>query len=66
MTTGGECVGPGLEVCDGVCVDTQVDWEHCGKCFNLCDIQGGFDCVEGECEVVILPYGAPMPEPLWV
>jgi len=57
-------MGLGEEICDGVCVNTQENAEHCGMCFNAC----GDDqfCFEGECMVFQPPYGAPMPEPLWV
>ena len=41
---------------------TLEDVDHCGKCFNKCEFES---CIEGEC-MVILPYGAPMPEPLWI
>lgn len=64
MTTGGDCTGPGEEICGGACVNTLEDEKHCGKCFDDCGENGGF-CDQGEC-VVILPYGAPMPEPLWI
>jgi hypothetical protein len=56
-------MGPGEQLCGGVCVNTQTDDDHCGKCFNVCEDSG--DCIQGEC-VFITPYGAPMPEPLWV
>jgi hypothetical protein len=56
-------MGRGEEICGGVCVNTNSDVDHCGMCFNSCEDEGNF-CEEGEC-VVILPYGAPMPEPLW-
>jgi hypothetical protein len=62
MSTGGDCTGPGEEICGGVCVNTQENPDHCGKCFNKCEFEA---CIEGEC-MVILPYGAPMPEPLWI
>ncbi|MBK8262458.1 MAG: hypothetical protein IPK80_14140 [Nannocystis sp.] len=62
--TSSGCDGRGEQICDGVCVNTNQDPEHCGECLNVCDGEMGQACVEGEC-VVILPYGAPMPEPLW-
>ncbi len=62
--TDGACMRPGEELCDGVCVNTQMDAENCGKCDNICNENEAEVCFDGEC-VVILPYGAPMPEPLW-
>jgi hypothetical protein len=57
-------MGPDEALCDDVCVNTQESNEHCGMCFNAC-VDGEF-CIEGECTVVFPPYGAPMPEPLWI
>jgi len=58
-------MGFGEEMCGGVCVNTQEDDKNCGKCFNVCNPNMGESCISGEC-MVLLPYGAPMPEPLWV
>jgi hypothetical protein len=55
----------GQEVCDGVCVDTLNDNENCGGCNIVCNPNEGEFCIGGECQV-ILPYGAPMPEPTWI
>jgi hypothetical protein len=61
-------MGRGEEICDGNCVNTLQHHDHCGKCFNVCDGQNGKGnyCDQGECIIVVMPYGAPMPEPLWV
>lgn len=64
MTTGGACMGAGEELCDGVCVNTQEDPMHCGDCETAC--AGDEFCIEGQCMIILPPYGAPMPEPLWV
>jgi hypothetical protein len=58
-------MGLGEEFCDGVCVNTLEDQENCGMCNHACEQGQGEWCIDGECQV-ILPYGAPMPEPLWV
>lgn len=65
MTTGGDCTGRGEQICGGACVNTLADNEHCGKCFNVCNENQGEFCDQGEC-ILIMPYGAPMPDPLWV
>ncbi len=38
----------GLAHCDGLCVNTQSDPEHCGECGKACDV--GQVCALGECE----------------
>ena len=63
--TGGDCTGRGEQICGGACVNTLADNEHCGKCFNVCNENQGEFCNQGEC-ILIMPYGAPMPDPLWV
>jgi hypothetical protein len=40
------CPNP-LEVCDGVCVDTNSDVDHCGACGFTCTL--GRVCVAGAC-----------------
>ncbi len=55
-------MGPGEELCGGICVNTNSDSKHCGECGNAC--ADFISCVDGECQNV-LPYGAPMPEALW-
>ncbi len=42
---GGDCAIEQV-VCDGACVDTQTDPDHCGDCGNPCGAQV---CVEGQC-----------------
>ncbi len=44
--------GPGTDVCDDTCVDTQQDPMHCGGCNNECG--GNEACFEGSC----LPLGS--------
>jgi hypothetical protein len=36
MCTNGICCGPGLTGCGGVCVNTQTDSDHCGRCDRGC------------------------------
>jgi hypothetical protein len=45
-TTSAPCP-PGLEACDGTCVDIMNDDTHCGSCALACG--GGLMCLEGEC-----------------
>ncbi|MBL9102973.1 MAG: hypothetical protein JNL82_18660 [Myxococcales bacterium] len=66
MTTGGDCTGPGEQICDGVCVNTLEDDQHCGDCETVCNQDQFEQCNQGECEILIPPYGAPMPEPMWI
>jgi hypothetical protein len=41
---------PGLEACDGACVDTQNDPSFCGDCATDCAAGGGnWACVDGAC-----------------
>jgi hypothetical protein len=42
---------PGLEVCDGACVDTTNDPVHCGECGNDCAAggAGNWVCMDGVC-----------------
>ena len=40
------CPSP-LEVCDGVCVDTRQDVDHCGTCGSACGV--GLVCLDGGC-----------------
>lgn len=39
------------ERCDGVCVRTSSDYEHCGECGNACPVPvgGGAACFDGVC-----------------
>jgi len=53
-------------MCAGECVNTDQDAENCGKCRNVCDDESSEMCVDGECVVIVPPYGAPMPDALWV
>ncbi len=39
---------PGLTVCDGQCVDTNIDPMHCGDCGTAC--MPGDVCLSGSCE----------------
>lgn len=47
------CVAP-KAVCNGVCVDTQSDGNHCGSCGHSC--QGG-TCSVGLCQPVVVESG---------
>ena len=38
------------ELCDGECVDTNMDNDHCGACGNAC--MGAMVCVDGGCAAV--------------
>jgi hypothetical protein len=41
----------GLDACDGICTDTQIEDEHCGACNNVCPVGGGAGgCNAGACE----------------
>jgi len=44
----------GLEECDGQCVNTQTDRNHCGRCNQACE--GGYICEGGSC-VLYCPPG---------
>ncbi|KIG17903.1 Endo-1,4-beta-xylanase A precursor [Enhygromyxa salina] len=36
--------------CDGICVDTSIDLEHCGSCGHACEVvDGNGACSEGVC-----------------
>lgn len=53
-TSSGETGGSTTEacmgmICEGVCVDTMTDPDHCGMCDNNC--VGQQECIEGECIV---------------
>ena len=43
----------GTELCDGVCVDTMTNSEHCGGCGSPCNTGGGqescSECRRGQC-----------------
>ena len=45
----GDCADgcAGLTDCDGACVDTKTDPDHCGSCDNAC--VGGNACEQGSC-----------------
>ncbi|WP_437677561.1 MXAN_6577-like cysteine-rich protein [Sorangium sp. So ce131] len=43
----GEC-RDGLSLCDGQCVDTQANADHCGACGDAC--AEGQGCAEGRCQ----------------
>lgn len=38
---------PGLDSCAGTCVDTRIDWSHCGACGRACG--EGIGCFGGVC-----------------
>lgn len=43
------CAG---ELCDGVCIDTNTDPQHCGRCGNACaETSSTAACVEGRCSI---------------
>jgi hypothetical protein len=44
--TSGPCAS-GLHLCDGECVSTQTNLEHCGECSNVCPRYA--ICMEGSC-----------------
>ena len=49
---GGNCTTECTDVqtlCDGACVDTQINQNHCGACGTACD--AGTVCTAGECAV---------------
>ncbi|MDD9947509.1 MAG: hypothetical protein OXU20_41095 [Myxococcales bacterium] len=48
---GGEC-RPGLEVCEGLCIDFDSDFRNCGRCGNDC---GPFVCSRGMCTERVRP-----------
>jgi hypothetical protein len=44
---GNPSCSPGQALCDGSCIDTQSDSQHCGACGNVCNT--GEPCSEGTC-----------------
>jgi len=42
------CTGPGMMICNGVCVDTNTDPQHCGNCDTMCTRTLPI-CVDGTC-----------------
>lgn len=55
---GGECevrCDSGLTACDGACVDTKTDPDHCGECGNSCQLLGLSLCNRGACGLAVLP-----------
>jgi len=46
-TPGGSACPSGQTSCDGTCIDTQSDSQHCGACGNVCN--AGEPCSEGTC-----------------
>lgn len=47
-SAGTTACGPGLTECDGDCVDTDTNREHCGSCDGTCN--SGLVCLAGSCE----------------
>lgn len=60
------CYAPTATDCDGVCVDTQSDADHCGRCGNGCEtaclnggcincpnVDGYWSIVGGDCPVTV-------------
>lgn len=47
-------------LCNGMCVNIQIDESHCGTCDNLCE--GGQVCTDGRCETIDCdaPSGCPL------
>ncbi len=46
-TSGNPSCSSGLTSCDGTCIDTQSDSQHCGACGNVCNAEE--PCSEGTC-----------------
>ncbi len=46
-TPGGSACPSGQTSCDGTCIDTQSDSQHCGACGNVCNAEE--PCSEGKC-----------------
>jgi hypothetical protein len=46
-TPGSSACSSGQTLCDGSCIDTQRDSQHCGACGNVCN--EGEPCLEGKC-----------------
>ena len=48
--SGLDTAGTGLKICDGVCIDTLQDANHCGDCGNVCgDGWSIAECSKGHC-----------------
>jgi hypothetical protein len=47
--SGCSCPGSAPDVCNGRCVNSATDPEHCGGCGGFCDVGIGMACQGGEC-----------------
>ncbi len=59
--TGGTCL-PSQTNCDGACVDTDTNPQHCGACGASCGAPGSWDCVAGACVDARMWSGATLVE----